>query len=273
MDINERYERLKKQIRELGSVAVAYSGGVDSTLLCKVAHDALGDRAIAVTVVSPMLPRREVEAARTHARSIGIRHVLAQESTIDPSVAENPPQRCYFCKRLEFSAIMRIAERERVSSVLDGSNRDDLSDYRPGLKALSELGIVSPLREAGLDKAAIRELSRRLGLPTWDKPALACLASRVPYGDRITVEKLQRVDQAEDYLRGIGVRQVRVRTHQDLARIEVARDERPKLLDAVIMDGVSARLKSLGFLYVCMELEGYATGSMNRPLAGGGSMP
>ncbi|HEY9594800.1 MAG TPA: ATP-dependent sacrificial sulfur transferase LarE [Spirochaetia bacterium] len=266
MNIDEQWGLLLERIRALGSAAVAFSGGVDSALLCRAARDALGDRAIAVTIVSPMLPRSEIEDARSLASLVGIRHVLVEEPDIDPSVAENPPHRCYLCKRTEFSAIIDAARREGVDHVLDGSNADDTKDYRPGLKALGELGVVSPLRDAGIDKATIRELSRRLGLPTWDKPAFACLASRVPYGERITAEKLGRIERAEGWLRGIGLRQVRVRCHGDIARIEVGRDERVKLLDIGVMDETSARLKSLGFLYVCMELDGYATGSMNRQI-------
>ena len=260
------YDRLLDRLRALGSIAVAFSGGVDSTFLCKAAHDALGDRAIAVTVVSPMLPQSEIQAARYLASSIGIRHLLVDEPDISPAVAENPSHRCYLCKRIEFSAILRAAEKEAIAHVVDGSNGDDLNDYRPGLRALSELGIGSPLREAGLDKATIRELSRHLGLPTWDKPAFACLASRIPYGERISAEKLRRVEQAEDYLRGIGMRQLRVRSHGDIARIEVARDERTKLTDPAVMDETARRLKSLGFHYVCLELDGYAMGSMNRSI-------
>ena len=250
----------------MGRVAVAYSGGVDSSFLCRVSHDVLGDNAVAITVVSPMLPASELEEAKRLADAIGIRHILLHEEAIDPTVAENPIDRCYRCKRIEFSVITKAAADSGIAHVLDGSNLDDLSDYRPGLRALAEMGIHSPLRDVGLRKADIRALSQKLGLPTWDKPAFACLASRVPYGERITSEKLHRIDKAESYLRGIGLRQVRVRSHQDLARIEVASEERAKLCNPSIMDEVAARLKSLGFLYVCMELQGYETGSMNRTI-------
>jgi uncharacterized protein len=266
MGIDDAYADLRQAIRALSRVAVAYSGGVDSTFLCRVSHDMLGDKALAITVISPMLPRSELEEAQRLAAAIGIRHILLHEEAIDPAVAENPVDRCYRCKRLEFSVIAKAAADSGIAHILDGSNLDDLSDYRPGLRALAEMGIRSPLRDAGLRKADIRALSKRLGLPTWDKPAFACLASRIPYGERITSEKLRRIDAAESYLRRIGLRQVRVRSHQDCARIEVAREEREKLCDPSMMDEVAVQLKSVGFLYVCMELQGYETGSMNRTI-------
>jgi uncharacterized protein len=204
------------------------------------------------------------------ARRVGIEHVLVEESEIDCAVAANPKDRCYHCKKLEFSSIIAAAGERGIGVVLDGSNMDDLGDYRPGLKALEELGVVSPLREAGLGKKEIRELSRRFGLPTWDKPAFACLASRIPYGERIDREKLSRVEKAEDYLRARGFRQFRVRSHGDIARIEAAREERSKFFSEELLDEVSAALKSFGFLYAAFELEGYRMGSLNRALGSGG---
>jgi uncharacterized protein len=265
----EKYRALREAIRRLGKAAVAFSGGVDSTLLCKVVHDVLEERTLAVTVASPLLPAGELTAARELAAAIGVRHIVLEHPVIEARVAENFRDRCYHCKKIEFGAIIKAALEFGIHHVLDGSNADDASDYRPGIRAEAELGIMSPLRDAGLTKAEIRELSRRLSLPTWDKPALACLASRVPYGEMITAEKLRMVDRAEEYLRGLGLRQVRVRVHDQMARIEAAPEERGKLLNLRVMDDVSANLKSLGFVYVCMELEGYTMGSLNRAIAKG----
>jgi uncharacterized protein len=271
MDIDEKYRRLLEIIRAQESVAVAFSGGVDSSFLCHAAAAALGPRAIAVTIVSPMLPRSEIDCAVSIARKVGIVHILVEEGEIDEEVAANPRERCYFCKKLEFGAILAAAKKRGIHAVLDGSNLDDLGDYRPGLKALEELRVISPLRQAGLTKAEIRELSRRFDLPTWDKPAFACLASRIPYGERIDKEKLARIEKAEDTLRAAGFRQFRVRSHGDIARIEVAPEERRYFFDERTLDSVSRSLKSYGFLYVAFELEGYAMGNMNRALPAAGA--
>jgi uncharacterized protein len=265
MTLDEKYRRLLDALSERGSGAVAFSGGVDSSFLCYASVAALGSRAIAITVVSPMLPKSEIEWAKTVARKTGITHVFIEESEIDDAVAKNPRDRCYFCKKIEFGHILAAARERGIATVLDGSNYDDLSDYRPGLRALSELRIVSPLREAGLTKAEIRELSRRFELPTWDKPAFACLASRIPYGEGISKEKLARVEQAEEVLRSSGFRQFRVRSHGgDIARIETAPEERRRFFDETLLDTISRDLKALGFLYVAFELEGYVMGSLNR---------
>jgi uncharacterized protein len=273
MNIDEKYQRLLALIAARGRAAVAFSGGVDSSFLCHAAAAALGPRAIAVTIVSPMLPKSEIDCAVEIARKVGIEHILLEEGEIDEEVAANPRERCYFCKKLEFGSILAAAKERGISVVLDGSNLDDLGDYRPGLKALEELHIMSPLREAELTKAEIRELSRRFDLPTWDKPAFACLASRIPYGERIDKEKLARVEKAEDTLRSAGFRQFRVRSHDNIARIEVAPDERRRFFDEKTLDSISRSLKSQGFLYVALELEGYSMGNMNRALtASGGSI-
>jgi uncharacterized protein len=250
-----------------GSAAVAFSGGVDSSFLCHAAAAALGPKAVAITVVSPMLPKSEIDCARQVAEQVGIEHVLIEESDIDEEVAANPKERCYFCKKLEFGASLEEARKRGINTVLDGSNMDDLGDYRPGLKALAELQIFSPLREAGLTTAEIRELSKRFNLPTWDKPAFACLASRIPYGERIDRTKLSRVEKAEDRLREAGFRQFRVRSHGDIARIEVAPEERRRFFDEALMDRISKDFKSYGFLYVSLELEGYVMGNLNRAIS------
>jgi uncharacterized protein len=213
-----------------------------------------------------MLPKSEIDCAARVARKVGIEHILIEESEIDDEVAANPKERCDFCKKLEFGAILEAAKKRGINTVLDGSNLDDLGDYRPGLKALAELEIFSPLRTAGLNKQDIRDLSRRFDLPTWDKPAFACLASRIPYGERIDREKLSRVEKAEDRLREAGFRQFRVRSHGDIARIEVAPAERRRFFDEKLMDSISRSFKSYGFLYVSLELEGYVMGNLNRAI-------
>jgi uncharacterized protein len=238
-DLEEKYSRLIKTITARGSAAVAFSGGVDSSFLCHAAAEALKEKALAITIVSPMLPKSEIHYAREIADKIGIEHILLEESTIDDEVAANPKDRCYYCKKIEFGRIIAEAEKRGIAAVLDGSNMDDLGDYRPGLQALAELKVISPLREAGLAKAEIRELSRRFGLPSWDKPAFACLASRIPYGEPLSTEKLRRVEAAEEFLRTLGFRQFRVRSHGDLARIEVAPEERRLFFSEALLDSVA----------------------------------
>ncbi|MDD2612881.1 MAG: ATP-dependent sacrificial sulfur transferase LarE [Bacteroidales bacterium] len=259
-----KYEALKKYINKLDNAAVALSGGVDSSLLAKVCFDVLGDRSIAITIVSPMLSKKELVDAQRVASVIGIRHILLPEKEIESEVRQNPVNRCYFCKKIEFGLVIEEAKRYGVKQVLDGSNADDISDYRPGAKAAKELQVKSPLQVVGLTKNEIRELSRMFSLPTSNKPAFACLASRIPYGEEITGEKLERIEKAEVFLQSLGFCEMRVRSHDTIARIEVAPTEREKLFDTELMDRVSQKLKSYGFLYVCMELEGYSLGSLNR---------
>ena len=264
MELLDKYEKLKTIIAETGKAAVAYSGGVDSTLLSKVAFNVLKENSIAITLVSPMNAQSEMKDAEDLAKEIGITHYMINDDEIEDEVLANPVNRCYHCKKVEFTRILEKAHEKKITIVFDGSNVDDMSDYRPGLQALSELKVISPLRLAGLTKSDIRELSHELGLRTWNKPALACLGSRIPYGERITIEKLTRIDKSEDYMRTLGFIQFRVRSHGDMARIEVSPEERTKLFDEKLLDTISKQLKSYGYQYVCLEMEGYITGSLNR---------
>jgi uncharacterized protein len=266
-EIEKKYQYLLSLIAKTGGAAVAFSGGVDSSFLCHAAAAALGKRAIAITIVSPMLPASEIEASGNIARRIGIEHITIEENKIEDDVARNTKERCYHCKKREFARIQEAARSRGIEIVLDGSNIDDEGDYRPGLRALAELNIMSPLREAGLSKQEIRELSCSFDLPTWDKPAFACLASRIPYGETITAEKLSRVEKAEAALRDFGFRQFRVRSHGDIARIEVSPEERKIFFSETVLDDISKKIKNAGFLYAAFELEGYLMGSMNRVLA------
>ena len=263
--LHEKKQRLEDYLRSLGSVAVAFSSGVDSTFLLKVAHSVLGDKAIAVTVRAPMVPDRELGEARDFCRALGVEQVVADVPVLELEAFEkNPPDRCYHCKKALFTKIQAIARERGIAYVAEGSNVDDTGDYRPGLMAVAELDIKSPLREAGLTKADIRALSQELGLPTWDKPSFACLASRFVYGETITAEKLTMVDRAEQRLLDLGFGQFRVRIHGDLARIEVEPAEFEKVIQAA--QELNAYLRELGFLYVTLDLGGYQMGSMNRAL-------
>jgi uncharacterized protein len=265
--LEDKEQRLRDLVRGYDSLIVAFSGGADSAYLAYVAHSELGDRSLAVTGDSASYPTFQRELANRLTKQFGIHHeIVVTEEFEDTNYTSNPPNRCYYCKNELYTKLAELAQTRGFAIICDGSNADDVGDYRPGRQAAREIGVRSPLEECGLTKAEIRELSRRAGLLTWNEPASACLSSRVPYGQVVTIEKLSMVDKAEIALKELGFRQVRVRHHGDVARIEVAEEELPRALDSEMAGRMSAALKALGFRYVALDLEGYRTGSLNEVL-------
>jgi uncharacterized protein len=263
-EVDKKRERLEGLLVDMGGVVIAYSGGVDSTLLLKAAHDCLGERALAAIGRSKTMAQREFEFAVDTARSMGARFKIVETNELgQPSFSSNPPDRCHLCKSELFSKLGALAASEGLPWVADGSNLDDCGDYRPGLRAAKEMGVRSPLIEAGMTKEDIRELSKALGLTTWDKPSKACLSSRFPFGTEITRQKLAMVEEAENFLLDLGFKQVRVRHHGEIARVEVEKAEIERLLNSGVREKVVSKLKSLGFKYITLDLAGYSSGSFN----------
>lgn len=266
-ELHYKKRKLESSLSGLGSVAVAFSGGVDSSFLLYEAHSILGDRAIALTAQSPLFPKKEFKETIAFCAQYGIRQIVYEQRELNNEIFNNnPSDRCYLCKKELFSEFLKLAAQNGVSFVVEGSNTDDTGDYRPGLAAVSQLGIISPLRLAELTKADIRALSKEAGLKTYDKPSFACLATRFVYGEEITREKLNTVEKAEQKLFELGFKQVRVRVHGNIARIEIERSQFEKMLGSGVSDAIDEYFKSLGFMYVTLDLDGYCTGSMNRAI-------
>jgi len=264
---NSKLAVLQDILKKLDRVLIAYSGGVDSTFLLKVASDVLGERVTAVTAHSEVQPDGELDQCTEFVKILPVTHIIIETNELsNPDFTSNPINRCYHCKKGLFTRLTELAAKHGIKYILDGSNYDDTADYRPGRRAIRELSIQSPLLEAEMTKEDIRFLSKRMNLPTWDQPASPCLASRVPYNQTITIEKLSRIDQAEKFIRSYGIKELRVRDHEDMARIEVPKDQMNIILDKQNSIEINEKLKSLGYIYVTLDLKGFRSGSLNEGL-------
>ena len=271
MTLQQKHEKLKSLFREMGRVAVAYSGGVDSALVLAVAHSVLNGRTLAVTGNSASLARRELEAATELANTLGVEHQIIDTAEVaSPDYAANPVNRCYYCKTELYSRLREIAHRQNLSHMVNGTNMDDLGDHRPGLVSAREAGVRSPLCAAGFTKQAVRDLARQLGLPVWDKPAMPCLSSRIPYEQAVTPEKLAMIEHAEDFLIALGFRQMRVRHFGDSARIELLKEDLPRFYRENLFEPVRQRFLEIGFSVVTVDPEGFRSGRLNEALFSGG---
>lgn len=261
-NLKEKYKKLCSIIKSQKKVLIAFSGGVDSSLLAAVSKRILGRNAIAVTINSPMLPNSEMRDAKKIAKEIGIKHIIAEDGITEEKISSNPTDRCYHCKKDEISILREIAGKNRIESILAGTNADDFRDYRPGNRAFIEDGISLPLADAGITKSEVREIAKKIGLSNSEKPSMACLASRIPYGERITEDRLKMVEKAEEFIKKLNINQVRVRHYKEIARIEVPEGDFPKILKN--KKRIANKLKSIGFKYITLDIEGYRTGSMNK---------
>jgi pyridinium-3,5-biscarboxylic acid mononucleotide sulfurtransferase len=261
-----KLNHLKQILSDMQSVVVGFSGGVDSSFLLAVANEVLGERCLAIIGASETMPTSDYNSALNQVKDLGANYLIIKTEELDNAeFAANPKNRCFHCKNELFSKLLNIAQEKGYNWVLDGSNADDLKDYRPGMQAAQKLGVRSPLQEAGLEKEEIRQLSKKMGLPTWDKPSSPCLSSRFPYGEEITIEKLQRVEKAETFIKELGFRNLRVRHHQDIARLEIPKEDFPKILE-LDTDVIVKKLKELGFTYVTLDIQGFRSGSLNETI-------